>query len=97
MRWAARKDENQADIVRALQQMGVLVEVLNMPNITDLLCIRNGYVCMMEVKNPAAAKGKRKLRPGQEKFRIRWVAAGGNHARVETIDEALNAMGLRVK
>lgn len=96
MRYAARKDTNQDSIVDALRRMGCLVEVLNMAHVTDLLVVRNGLVVAMEVKNPEASKGKRALRPGQEEFRVRWMAAGGNHARVETIDEALAAVGLKI-
>lgn len=98
MRVKARKDLNQDGIVRALRQMGCCVEVLNMPDLTDLLVKRPGHdaVCM-EVKNPEASKGRRQLKPGQEKFRERWVAAGGRHARVETIDEALAAVGLTIR
>lgn len=97
MRVKARKDLNQDGIVCALRQMGCCVEVLNMPDLTDLLCVRNGLVVAMEIKNPEASKGKRALRPGQEKFRERWVAAGGRHARVETVDEALAAVGLTIR
>lgn len=94
MRYAARKDAPQADIVKALQSVGAHVEVTNMPGWPDLVILFRRQIFMVEVKNPEAHKGKRALRPGQEAFRGRWVAAGGNHARVETIEEALRAIGL---
>lgn len=94
MRWAARKDAPQADIVKALQAVGAHVEVTNQPDWPDLVVLFRREVFMIEVKNPASSKGKKQLRPGQEAFRVRWVAAGGNHARVETIEEALRAVGL---
>lgn len=97
VRGGARKDANQSSIVAALQKMGAHVEVTNMANWPDLVVLFRNTVTMVEVKNPEASKGKRALRPGQEAFRVRWTAAGGRHARVETVDEALAAVGLAVK
>lgn len=100
MRLKARRDQNEAGIVSALRQMGADVELVSMPDLPDAFVCHRGLVVAMEFKNPeASSKGsrKRKLRPGQEAFRVRWVAAGGRHARVETIDEALRAVGLEAK
>lgn len=94
MRGAARKDTSQTAIVAALRSVGACVEILNNKDLGDLLVAFRSFTIVMECKSPEQPKSKRKLRLGQEAFRVRWTAAGGNHARVETVDEALRAIGL---
>lgn len=96
MRQKARRDNNENSIVFALRQMGADVELVSMPDLPDAFVCFRSRVVAMEFKNPDRRGKARQLKPGQEKFRERWTAAGGNHARVETVDEALNAVGLKI-
>lgn len=95
MRYAARRDMNESEIVRALRSVGACVEIISAADLPDLLCCLRGRTVLLEIKSPERRGKKRQLRPGQEAFRVRWVAAGGNHDRVETVDEALRAVGFR--
>ena len=87
-RYAARRDGNEAEIVAALEAAGCDVYRLDMP--CDLLVGRAGVNYLLEVKNPGTYG---KLAPHQREFAVSW--RGGRVAVVETIDEALQAVGLR--
>lgn len=52
MRRAARRDENEPDIVAALQALGWHVTKVSAPGFPDLVCIRPEQVVHVEVKMP---------------------------------------------
>jgi len=91
MRFAARVDDNQAVIVKALRKAGC--EVLSLAGIGDgcgdLLVNRANILYMLEVKDGAKSPSRRKLTPHQKLFAKRWPVQ-------EVINEleALAAVGL---
>lgn len=67
MRRAAKPDANQAEIIDALRQCGVSVEVIKQP--VDLLVCCLGETSLMEVKN---RDGRDRLTLAQIDFISRW-------------------------
>lgn len=97
MRRAAKRDENEAAIVEALEAVGATVERLSGASIPDLLVGYRGVTTLMEVKQPAGAKGgtsHRDLLPGQAAWHAAW--RGSPVAVVRTPAEALAAIGVYV-
>ncbi len=86
MRWAARRDENEAEIVTALERIGVQVFRVSAPGLPDLLTFHRGEWLPLECKLP---KGKL-----TEKQATTFLKAPFAIAR--TADEAL-ALFLRRK
>ena len=84
-KYAARVDRNQAEIVRALRKAGCDVLFIKKP--VDLLVSRAGLNFLLEVKYP----GEGGPTPDQVEFFATWR---GQKAMVETVDEALRAVGL---
>ena len=91
-RHAGRVDANQAEIVKALRQIGC--DVLSLAGLgngaPDLLCFRApiGYT-LLEVKDPAQKPSARKLKPLQLAFHAAWQ--GPIHV-VETVDDAVRVV-----
>lgn len=84
MRRAAKRDENEPEIVRALERAGCLVERLDRP--VDLLVARAGRLYLLEVKSKRGS-----LTAEQEKF----LARGWPSTRVVwDVPQALAAVGL---
>lgn len=70
-RGRTRRDNNEPDIVEALESMpGVTVVPLDSPS--DLLVGRNGVNLLLEVKDPAKPPSSRALTPTQRKFFDAW-------------------------
>jgi hypothetical protein len=90
-RKAARVDENQGEIVRALQAYGCTTQSLASVGLgcPDQLIGYRGVNILMEIKNPEQDPNKRKLTPDQRGWHERWR---GQKAVVETIDEALDVV-----
>jgi hypothetical protein len=83
---AAKRDKNEALIVKALRDVGATVSRLSGPGLPDLLAGYAGRNHLLEVKSGS------KLTPAQ----IEWIAEWkGSVAVVSTIDEALMAIGVR--
>lgn len=92
MRYAARVDANQAEIVAALRKAGASVWFIGLP--VDLLVGFQGKTMLMEVKT---LTGKRKPRaadhtPLQVTFMAEW--RGGAVSTVTDVDGALRALGV---
>ena len=96
--FARRRDDNEPAIVEALVSVGASVTRLNETGVPDLLvgfehpleqpnAIR--VTVLMEVKQP-----KKGLTPDQVKWFDRWT--GDPPVRVETPEDALIAIGLRI-
>ena len=96
MRKYGKKDDNQAEIVEALKKHGCTV--------FDTSAVGNGFpdlavgihdkTILLEIKRPKA-KGQKEgeKTPAQERFFAEW--RGEAHV-VQTVDEALQACGVRL-
>lgn len=96
-RYAARKDENHATIVKALRQVGASVVVIDQRGVPDLLVGWAGHTYLLEVKRPPGPRGgmkDRHLLDTQVEFFRTW--RGKPPVVVDTVDAALAAIGLRV-
>lgn len=87
MRYGLRVDQNQRQIISALEAAGCLVDVISQP--VDLLVGVNGKWMLMEVKNP---KGKNKVTPQQTRFFDKYE--GYPWALVDGPEAALRAIGV---
>lgn len=85
MRWAARTDANQAEIVKALRNAGRSVVSLHRvgQGVPDLLVGNNGLNFLLEVKSEGGD-----LSPGQQEFADSWR---GEAATVRSPEEAIEA------
>lgn len=91
MRRAARVDENQALIVKALRGCGASVRFLSEGNgLPDLLVGYNGHTILMEVKDGKKPPSARELTPLEEAFHRDWK--GGKLAVVTSTEEALDIL-----
>ena len=88
MRWAAKVDANQAEIVDALRQAGASVLVLSRvgQGCPDLAVGFRGKTFFMEIKTVRGA-----LTPAEDEFMYKWR---GHYAIVRTPEEALRAIGV---
>lgn len=71
MRRAARRDENEPEIVGALEGIGVAVQRLNAPGVPDLLCYYRGRYFLVEVIAPEKAKRHRRT-DGLTRAQVEW-------------------------
>jgi hypothetical protein len=94
LRYAARADRNQPEIVAALRNVGVSVQPLHTigRGIPDLLCSFGGRTFLIEIKDPTKPKLDRQLTDAQKKWHAAWP---GEIFVVETVDEALAAAGFK--
>lgn len=83
-------DNNQAEIVTALRDIGTTVFITSAVGggCPDLICGFNGIIFVLEIKNPKTPYGRKGLTASQRKFWDKWSAPG---AIVHSIDEALTA------
>jgi hypothetical protein len=93
MRRAARIDDNQRAIVNALRAVGASVEIIARP--VDLLVGYRQATFLLEVKDGTKVASAKGLTPLQEKFFRNW--RGGPALKVESVDEALAAIGASVR
>lgn len=95
MRRAARRDGNHAEIRDGLRAVGCSVYDTGAVGgaFADLVVGRQGCTFLIEIKNPKQPPSKRKLRPGQQALRDTWR---GHYAVVETLAEAIAAVGIRL-
>lgn len=90
MRYAARVDANQEQIVSALRAAGAYVFILKLP--VDLLVGFNNKTALVEVKDPNSAYGKKGLNANQRKFQEEWN--GGTLAMVDSVEAAQQLLRL---
>ena len=86
MRYAARVDENQAAIVKALRDAGAYVWIIGLP--VDLLVGFRDRTLLMEVKTTS----KKRLTGLQADFFEKWT--GGALCRVDSPEAALRMIGV---
>ena len=91
MRRAARKDGNQAAIVKGLRAAGASVEVLNVKGGADLLIGYKNLNYLAEVKDPSKPKADQCLTPDQVKWHAEWK---GPEALGYTVAEAWTEIGV---
>lgn len=87
MRYAARVDSNQAEIVKALREAGAYVWIIGLP--VDLLVGYKGHSFLMEVKTDS----KKRLTALQRDFFENWI--GGTVCRVDGVESALRMIGVK--
>jgi hypothetical protein len=91
-RFAKKRDENEPDIIRALEGVGALVLQLDHPSragVPDLLVAFRGVYHLLEVKHPARAKAHPDVQAAQAAFREVWP----NCHKVESVEHALRSIG----
>jgi hypothetical protein len=86
MRYAARVDANQKQIISALEAAGAYVWVIGLP--VDLLVGHKGHTWLVEIKRDSKAR----LTPLQRDFFESWT--GGTLARVDSPEAALRMIGV---
>lgn len=86
MRYAARVDRNQQEIVQALRDAGCYVWVIGLP--VDLLVGYNGRTYLVEVKDGP----KKVLTRLQQDFFGNWI--GGSLHRIDGPEDALRMIGM---
>ena len=86
MRYAARVDANQKQIISALEAAGAYVWVIGLP--VDLLVGYKKHTFLVEVKNGP----RKRLTPLQGGFFENW--SGGTLARIDSPDGALRMIGV---
>jgi hypothetical protein len=91
MRYAARIDANQEQIVSALRAHGATVRIVTQGNgLPDLLVGYKGFTLLLEVKDGNKVPSARKLTPAEQKFFDEWT--GGMLAIVNSADEAIEIL-----
>lgn len=95
MRRAARTDDNQAEIVRALRDVGCSVQPLHAvgAGVPDLLVGRHGTTYLLEVKDGRKPPSARRLTRDEAAWHRNWR---GHVEVVTTPEEALRAVGVEV-
>ena len=86
MRYAARVDANQTQIVSALRAAGAYVWIIGLP--VDLLVGYKGHTFMVEIKDGS----KKRLTKLQADFFENW--SGGTLARIDSPEAALRMIGV---
>ena len=81
-------DANQAEIVKALRDMGCTVQLLHKvgQGCPDLLVGFRGTNLLIEVKDGRKIPSERKLRPAQVEWHAGWK---GQAAVAESVDDAV--------
>lgn len=91
MRRAARVDENQGLIVKALRACGATVRIITQGDgIPDLLVGYRGYTILMEVKDGNKPPSARQLTTAEQIFFDQWT--GGKLFIVNSVEEALEVL-----
>jgi hypothetical protein len=86
MRYAARVDKNQSEIVSALRAAGAYVWIISLP--VDLLVGYNGQTYLVEIKDGP----KKALTRLQQDFFGNWI--GGSLHRIDGPEDALRMIGV---
>ena len=94
MRRAARVDDNQVEIVKALRDAGASVQPLHSvgQGCPDLLVGYKGVNLLMEVKDGKKVPSKRRLTNDQVMWHASWV---GQACVVKNVEEALEQVTIK--
>lgn len=91
MRRAARRDDNEREIIDALRAAGAYVKQINDEGLADLLVWFGGRCMIVEVKDGKKPPSARKLTEAEQKFHDEYP--GDNLFIVNSVDEALALLG----
>lgn len=91
MRYDAKRDGNEKEIVTALTKAGCTVSRISEPGFPDLAVGRAGVNYLLEVKDPEQPVCNQHLKPKQVTWHSWWA---GQKAVVKTVGEALEAVGV---
>lgn len=95
MRRAAKVDDNQPQIVKALRRSGAFVILTSqLKNAFDLLVIYRGIIYIVEVKDGEKVKSKRKLTEGEIICQSGVESHGAKYHIIESVDDALKMIGV---
>jgi hypothetical protein len=87
MRRAARRDDNEQSIIKAMRAEGAYVKVINDEGLFDLLVSHRGETMLIEVKDGAKPPSARRLTEAEQKFHDEWP--GDNLYIVNSVEEAI--------
>ena len=87
MRRAARRDNGEQDIIKAMRAEGAFVKVINDEGTFDLLCWYNGRTLLLEIKDGTKPPSARRLTPAEQNFHDEWP--GDNLYIVNSVEEAI--------
>jgi len=94
VRRAAKIDDNQKEVVKALRKVGAVVRYLSQgEGLPDLLVGYRAQTFLVEVKNintHSREKGGSLLTPAQKDFHDRWI--GGSLLIVHDAEQAIKAI-----
>jgi len=87
MRRAARRDDNEQDIIKAMREVGAYVKVINDEGLFDLLVNYRGETMLIEVKDGAKPPSARRFIEAEQKFHDEWP--GSDLYIINSVEEAL--------
>jgi len=87
MRRAARRDDNEQDIIKAMRAEGAYVKQINDEGLFDLLVSHRGETLLVEVKDGAKPPSARRLTDAEAKFHNEWP--GSDLYIVNSVEEAI--------
>jgi hypothetical protein len=90
MRRAARRDDNEQDIIRAMREAGAYVKQINDEGLFDLLASYRGETMLIEVKDGAKPPSARRLTEAEQKFHDEWP--GSDLYIINSVEEALSLL-----
>jgi hypothetical protein len=90
MRRAARRDDNENEIVLFLRECGAYVKPVNHAGLFDLLVYYNGHTLLFEVKDGSKSASARELSPAEQKFHAEWP--GNNLFIVASVEDAVEVL-----
>jgi hypothetical protein len=87
MRRAARRDDNEQEIIKAMRAEGAYVKVINDEGLFDLLVSHRGETLLVEVKDGSKPPSARRLTEAEQKFHDEWP--GSDLYIVNSVEEAI--------
>jgi hypothetical protein len=87
MRRAARRDDNEQSIIKAMRAEGAYVKQINDEGLFDLLVSHRGETMLIEVKDGAKPPSARRLTDAEQKFHDEWP--GSDLYIVNSVEEAI--------
>jgi hypothetical protein len=87
MRRAARRDDNEQDIIKAMRAEGAYVKQINDEGLFDLLVSHRGETLLIEVKDGAKPPSARRLTEAELKFHEEWPLS--NLFIITSVEEAI--------
>lgn len=90
MRRAARRDDNENEIVLFLRSCGAYVKPVNHAGLFDLLVNYNGHTILLEVKDGSKPPSARGLSEAEQKFHNEWP--GNNLFVVTSVEDVVEIL-----